>query len=832
MSDPLIHHRGASILVAGEIKSMERKSESKSNATELQVGVDTRSRTDYFWGHTTLMRRETGDLDRGGGGSSRRLLRVLLLLATAFLSACGGGSSGAPSGSSGPPPATIAVSLSPTSATVVTQGSQQFTASVTGTTNTAANWAVNDIAGGNSTVGTISATGLYTAPDVPPSPDTVTVKATSAADSSKSATASVDVVNPAPQITSISPTGVDAGSGDTTLQVQGSGFAQQSVVEADGNQLATTFISATQLQAVVPAALLADGGQRAISVTTPAPGGGTTTTLNLNVLIVVQVSPASVTLETGTTQQFSASVTGTTNTAVDWTIEGAGSGNADVGFISADGLYTPPLAVPDPATVTVRASSAVDVTRFDTATVTVTSPQEDWPKFRRDLANTGRSRESLINARNVARLATKWEFDTGKKVSVSPAVATVGGVRTVYVGNWQGDFFAVNADTGVERWKFTIPGGGPTCTVSNQCRITSSAAVANGVVYFGTATAEVYALDAATGTLKWKMKLGDPTQGAEVWSSPAVYNGVVYIGLASHNSAPCVVGRVVALDAGTGAEVWNLDTIDQTTCPSGVCLGAGVWSSAAIDTQFGLLWIGTGNAGKGCSPATENATLYPDGLLALDLATGGVVSFYQSFPNDINDEGDIGATPTLHETRVVNQCTASDQTEYWVSVPSKDSVSHTGARGARGLLAPPMSIALMSGEAIASPAVIPVTQSSACGAGSEQLIENGNDIIVPTTASDLFSLRQDSTGAVNTRWVTPTCAPGSSCPLFSAPATMTDLIFFGGGEGNIHAATTDGVLVWSAGTNGLVAGGPAISHNTIYYASYDGFLYAATLDGK
>lgn len=550
--------------------------------------------------------------------------------------------------------------------------------------------------------------------------------------------------------------------------------------------------------------------------------------------ITVSVSPASVTLETGTTQQFSATVIGSANTAVDWTIEGAGAGNTEVGFISADGLYTPPTAVPDPATVTVRASSAVDVTRFDTAAVTVTSPLEDWPKFRRDLANSGRSRESLISSRNVDQLATKWRFDTGKKVSASPAVATVGGVRTVYAGNWQGDFFAVNADIGEERWKFTIPGGGPTCTVSNQCRITSSAAVEGGVVYFGTATAEVYALDAATGALKWKAQLGDPAQGAEVWSSPAVYQGVVYIGLASHSSAPCVVGRVVALDAATGAAVWSLDTIDQTTCPSGVCLGAGVWSSAAIDTQFGLLWIGTGNAGKGCSPATENASLYPDGLLALDLATGTVVDFFQTFPNDLNDEGDVGATPALHETRVVNQCTASDLTDYWVSVPSKDSVSHTGPRGATGLLAPPTSIALMSGEAIASPAVIPVTQSSACGAGSEQLIESGNDIIVPTFDGILYDIGQDSAGATAIRWQTlvKACDPSNPCPLFSAPATMTDLIFFGGGEGNIHAATTDGLLVWSAGTNGLVAGGPAISHNTIYYTSYDGFLYAATLDGQ
>jgi len=87
----------------------------------------------------------------------------------------------------------VSVSVSPTSASVATSATQQFTATVTGSTNTAVTWQVNSVVGGNSTTGTITAAGLYAAPTTVPTPATVTVKAVSQADTTKSASASVTV---------------------------------------------------------------------------------------------------------------------------------------------------------------------------------------------------------------------------------------------------------------------------------------------------------------------------------------------------------------------------------------------------------------------------------------------------------------------------------------------------------------------------------------------------------------------------------------------------------------------------------------------------------------
>ena len=92
-----------------------------------------------------------------------------------------------------PPPKPVTVTISPTKATVRVKRTKQFTATVKNTSNTAVTWAVNGIAGGNSTVGTISASGLYTAPRAVPSPSVVTVTAVSAADRTKSAAAPVQV---------------------------------------------------------------------------------------------------------------------------------------------------------------------------------------------------------------------------------------------------------------------------------------------------------------------------------------------------------------------------------------------------------------------------------------------------------------------------------------------------------------------------------------------------------------------------------------------------------------------------------------------------------------
>lgn len=114
----------------------------------------------------------------------RRLIVAILYLGlVSFLTSCGSGIT-APQ---------VAVTIKPTSIIVVVDQSIPFTDTVTGTTNSAVTWEVNNVAGGSATTGTISASGVYTAPAQVPNPASVTVTAVSQADATKSASASVTV---------------------------------------------------------------------------------------------------------------------------------------------------------------------------------------------------------------------------------------------------------------------------------------------------------------------------------------------------------------------------------------------------------------------------------------------------------------------------------------------------------------------------------------------------------------------------------------------------------------------------------------------------------------
>ena len=133
---------------------------------------------------------------------SHQVAALCVALALAgLLVACGGGSSS-------PPPVTV--SVSPSTVNTLYPSSilagepaqtQQFSATVSNTTSQTVTWAAGGVTGGNSTVGTISATGLYTAPATLPSPAAVPITATSSAATSPG-TATVNLQTPTPAGTS------------------------------------------------------------------------------------------------------------------------------------------------------------------------------------------------------------------------------------------------------------------------------------------------------------------------------------------------------------------------------------------------------------------------------------------------------------------------------------------------------------------------------------------------------------------------------------------------------------------------------------------------------
>jgi uncharacterized protein (TIGR03437 family) len=105
--------------------------------------------------------------------------------------------------------------------------------------------------------------------------------------------------NPAPTITSLSPNAVTAGGTAFTLTVNGSGFVNGSTVQWNGSPRTTTFGSATQLTAAIPASDIATAGTANVTVNSPAPGGGTsaaaTFTINNPTPSITTLNPNSAT---------------------------------------------------------------------------------------------------------------------------------------------------------------------------------------------------------------------------------------------------------------------------------------------------------------------------------------------------------------------------------------------------------------------------------------------------------------------------------------------------------------------------------------------------------
>jgi len=228
-----------------------------------------------------------------------------------------------------------------------------------------------------------------------------------------------------------------------------------------------------------------------------------------------------------------------------------------------------------------------------------TAVAADWPMFRHDLQHTGVAGESLEPP-----LEVLWKFGAGGKVG-SPAVS--GG--TVYIGSGYDYVYALDADTGTEKWKF-----------KTGRDVLSSPAVSGGTVYIGSNDDYVYALDADTGAEKWKFK----TDG-DVRSSPAVSGGTVYIGSQDH--------YVYALYADTGTEKWKFKTgsaVLSSPAVSGgtVYIGSGDFYVYALDADTGMeKWkFKTGQVVLS-SPAVSGGTVYigscDDYVYALDADTSG-----------------------------------------------------------------------------------------------------------------------------------------------------------------------------------------------------------------
>ena len=251
------------------------------------------------------------------------------------------------------------------------------------------------------------------------------------------------------------------------------------------------------------------------------------------------------------------------------------------------------------------------------------------------------------------RLGYAWHHDLPSEHGYEATPLMVDGV--LYGSGPTGRVFALQAERGTLLWSFDPEID--TSFVRKVCCgvVNRGVALSNGLVYVGSLDGYLYALEADTGVVRWKVDtLTDRQRGYTITGAPIVAGDVVVIG--NSGAEFDARGYVTAYAADSGEQRWRFFTVPgdpahgfehpelaaaaATWSPDSLWetgLGGTVWDGMAYDPQLNLLYVGTGNAApyprKLRSPGGGD-NLYLASILALNPETGRLVWHYQTTPGD------------------------------------------------------------------------------------------------------------------------------------------------------------------------------------------------------
>ena len=228
--------------------------------------------------------------------------------------------------------------------------------------------------------------------------------------------------------------------------------------------------------------------------------------------------------------------------------------------------------------------------------------QSGWPAYGGDSANTRYSPLSRINTSTVNRLKVAWVLQFGSLEAQESTPVVVG--DTLYVTTSAGPryVYAVNAKTGAIRWKYApeIP---PDVQQTTCCGLDNrGVAYAHGKLFVARLDAMLVALDAGTGKELWKAKVVDYKQGHAITSPPTIAKNLVVTGFAGGEYG--VRGAITAYDQETGREVWRTYTVPGPGEPGNETWkgeswktgGGAAWFIGSYDPQLNLVYYGASNA--------------------------------------------------------------------------------------------------------------------------------------------------------------------------------------------------------------------------------------------
>jgi polyvinyl alcohol dehydrogenase (cytochrome) len=492
-----------------------------------------------------------------------------------------------------------------------------------------------------------------------------------------------------------------------------------------------------------------------------------------------------------------------------------------------------------------------------------------WTGWGADLTNRRfqPAAQAGIPAQDVHRLRLKWAFGFPGDIQAYAQPAAAGG--RIFVGSAGRRVYSLNSSTGCIYW--TLETEAPVRTA-----ISLDARPWGYVLYFGDIHANVYAADAATGKLLWKVRVDEHSE-ARITGAPSLSGNRLFVPVSSSEEVSAADplyeccrfrGSVLALDTTSGATIWRTYTIAGAAQPTrrnkaGTQLwgpsGAAVWSAPTLDLTRHILYAATGDSYSDPPAATADA------ILALDIESGKILWTRQMTPGDAfnlacpspektncpeanGPDFDFGSSPILIELPLGRRMLIAGQKSAIVYALDPDRggellwQARVGRGGTLG--------GIQWGPAADSENVYAAVSDITRKLGPAGLELN------PATGGGISAVRLRN-GEVMWRAAPPGCGDRQPCsPAQSAAVTVIPgVVFSGSSDGHLRAySASTGRIVWDydavrqySAVNGVAARGgsfdgpgPVIAGGMLFvnsgYGAMGGIpgnvLLAFSVDGK
>jgi alcohol dehydrogenase (cytochrome c) len=281
----------------------------------------------------------------------------------------------------------------------------------------------------------------------------------------------------------------------------------------------------------------------------------------------------------------------------------------------------------------------------------------DWLMYRRTYDGSGYSPLNQITPSNIRRLTLAWSVNTDL-LGAHETTAIVNHGR-MFITTPQNNIIAFDAKSGTQLWRYVrkYPDGLFQLHPTNR-----GVALYGDYVYMATTDCALVALDAATGKEVWNVALDDYKTGCYSTLAPLAVRSKIIVGYSGGELG--VRGSINAFDALTGKRIWKTYTVPAPDEPGGDTWkgetykrgGGSTWITGVYDPASNMTYWGTGNPGPWIADDRPGDNLYTDSTLALDADTGDIKSYHQYTPHDSFDWDEVSA-PLLIDTEVDGKLT-------------------------------------------------------------------------------------------------------------------------------------------------------------------------------